>query len=108
VVRSIAALPTQIMQVQYDQISQSNALVTAENNILASQNKTLGLLTNPSTAPSPGAPSGSPTFPGGPSYTVPGTPSGQGTLTGLGRTASSNTYASCSAINSNSAAQAKQ
>jgi hypothetical protein len=64
VVKSIVALPTQIMQVQYDQITQSTALVTAENNILTSQNKLLTLLNNPNATPAPTAPTVGPGFPG--------------------------------------------
>jgi hypothetical protein len=65
VVKSIAALPTQMLQVQYDQITQSQALVAAENKLLQSQNKLLALQQNPNSAADPGAPTGgAPALPG--------------------------------------------
>jgi len=63
VVKSIVALPNQILQIQYDQITQSSALVAAEQKILASQNRQLALLANPATATDPGAPKGPPAIP---------------------------------------------
>jgi hypothetical protein len=101
VVRSIVALPTQVLQVQYDQITQTNALVTAQNNILASQNKLIGLLTSPATAANPGAPAGPPAFPSSSASSVPGTPASQANLAALTRTDATNSFQGCAAINSN-------
>jgi len=47
-------------KIQYDQITQSTALVAAENKVLQSQNKLLALLQNPNSATDPGAPGGAP------------------------------------------------
>jgi len=94
VVKSIVALPTQMLQVQYDQITQSTALVAAENKVLQSQNKLLALLQNPNSAPDPGQPGGPPALPAAtPSPVTPTSGIQQLTRTGTGAD-----FASCNAI----------
>jgi hypothetical protein len=46
VVKSIARLPTQVFQLQYDEITQSKQLVQAQTNLLAAQQKYMKLLNN--------------------------------------------------------------
>jgi hypothetical protein len=94
IVKSIVALPTQMLQIQYDQITQSQALVSAENQVLQSQNKLLALLQNPNSATDPGAPVGAPAIPT--AAKSPVTPAA-GNIEALTRT-STGDFASCSGI----------
>jgi hypothetical protein len=94
VVKSIVALPTQMLQIQYDQITQSTALVAAENKVLQSQNKLLALMQNPNSANDPGAPAGAPALPTAtPSPVTPTSGIQQLTRTGTGAD-----FASCNGI----------
>jgi hypothetical protein len=93
VVKSIVALPTQMLQVQYDQITQSQALVSAENKLLQSQGKLLALQQNPNSATDPGT---QPAAPGLPATLPTQVSTAQG-IQALSRTNVSD-FASCNGV----------
>lgn len=53
VVKSIARLPTQVFQIQYDEITQSKALVQAQTNLLLAQDKYMKLLNSAASTTDP-------------------------------------------------------